>query len=271
MTRFTLTVIGDEILHGSRQDRHFAYFKQLLSDNGLLLAEVCYLPDEEDALAEHLRRSFARGLPSFLTGGIGATPDDHTRQAAAKALGVPLVLHPEAAALVNAVSQQRGDAPDSPAARQRLHLAEFPECAALIPNPYNGIAGFSIRRHYFLPRFPVMAHPMAEWVLQHDFSGYLNQTERQSRAVWLFGLPESHLAPLMRQIEAEWPGIRSFSLPSVGGGGIPAHIEFGIKAEGAACVRIGEAWQAALELLDGTGAGICEPGRIPDAQSEEAP
>ena len=101
---FNLIIIGDEILHGSRQDKHFAFFKSLLESYGLKLNQVQYLPDEPDLLVKQLRRSFSDGLPTFVTGGIGATPDDHTRQAAAAALDLPVVRHPEAAKFIEGVT-----------------------------------------------------------------------------------------------------------------------------------------------------------------------
>ena len=94
----------------------------------------------------------------FSFGGIGATPDDHTRQAAAAALGVPLERHPEAVAEIEA----RFGADAYP---HRVLMAEFPAGASIIPNPFNRIAAFSVRDHHFLPGFPQMAWPMLDWVL----------------------------------------------------------------------------------------------------------
>ena len=148
---FNLIIIGDEILHGSRQDKHFAFFKSLLESHGLKLNQVQYLPDEPDLLVKQLRRSFSDGLPTFVTGGIGSTPDDHTRQAAAAALDLPVVRHPEAAKFIEGVTQKRSEPLDSPEHAQRLKMADFPEGAELVPNPFNNIAGFSIREHYFFP------------------------------------------------------------------------------------------------------------------------
>src|SRR5690606_16010620 len=102
----------------------------------------------------------------FSTGGIGATPDDHTRQAAAAAAGVELALHPEAEAAI-AIRIAEGSVQGlSPADRaQRMRMGEFPAGAGIIPNPYNRIPGFHWREHWFVPGFPVMAWPMIEWVL----------------------------------------------------------------------------------------------------------
>ncbi|XXQ68689.1 competence/damage-inducible protein A [Neisseriaceae bacterium B1] len=249
MKPFQLIIIGDEILYGERQDKHFAFFKNLLREHGLQLASVLYLPDERAELVQHLRTSFAQNLPTFITGGIGGTPDDHTRQAAAQALNLPLVRHPEAAALINQVSATRGDAPDSAAAQQRLNMADFPQGAALIPNPYNNIAGFSYGEHYFLPGFPVMAHPMAQWVLQTYYANWFHQTERAQKSVWLLDLPESKITALMNEIEQQYTGIQTFSLPSVGDDNTPAHIEFGLKAQGQACEQLETAWQYVTEQL----------------------
>ncbi|MDO4879002.1 MAG: molybdopterin-binding protein [Neisseria sp.] len=261
MTAFNLIIIGDEILHGSRQDKHFAFFKSLLESRGLQLNQVLYLPDEPDLLAKQLRRSFADGVPTFVTGGIGSTPDDHTRQSAAAALGLPLARHPEAAKFIEGVTLGRGEDLGSPEHAQRLKMADFPQGANLVPNPFNNIAGFSINEHYFFPGFPVMAHPMAEWVLDTYYADRFHQTERGSRSVYVFGLPESRVAPIMEYVEKNYAGVRSYSLPSVGwqnadGTAVRPHIEFGIKAEGEACRELDKAWNEALRHLRDLGAGL---------------
>ena len=263
MNAFNLIIIGDEILHGSRQDKHFAFFKSLLESRGLKLNQVQYLPDEPDLLIKQLRRSFSDDLPTFVTGGIGSTPDDHTRQASAAALDLPVVRHPEAAKFIEAVTLKRGEPLDAPEHAQRLKMADFPEGAELVPNPFNNIAGFSIREHYFFPGFPVMAHPMAEWVLDTYYADRFNQTERGSRSVYVFDQPESRITPIMEHLERTYAGIRSYSLPTVGrtdsdGRYTPPHIEFGIKAEGEACRLLDAAWEDALQGLQAIGATLKE-------------
>lgn len=98
-----------------------------------------------------------------IIGGIGATPDDLTRQCAAEAAGVPMERHPEALALI---VEKFGEA----AYAKRVLMADFPAGAGIIPNPYNRIPGFSLNRHYFLPGFPEMAWPMMEWVLDTHYA-----------------------------------------------------------------------------------------------------
>ncbi|WP_373740703.1 competence/damage-inducible protein A [Neisseria sp.] len=258
---FNLIIVGDEILHGSRSDAHFAFFKNLLESRGLQLNQVQYLPDERGLLIKQLGRSFSDGLPTFVTGGIGATPDDHTRQAAAEALALPVALHPEAAAFIDELTVGRGEPLGMPEHRQRLRMAEFPAGAQIIPNPFNNVAGFFIREHYFLPGFPVMAHPMAEWVLETHYADSFHQAERAQRAVWIYAMPESRITPLMERIEAGYAGVQAFSLPSVGstlsdGTVVPPHIEFGLKAQGEACSRIDAAWQDVLAQLRELGADV---------------
>ena len=95
-----LIIVGDEILSGRRQDKHLAKVIEILAARGLALAWARYLGDDRAAIADALRQAFASGDLVFSCGGIGATPDDHTRQSAAAALGRPLQLHPEARTLI---------------------------------------------------------------------------------------------------------------------------------------------------------------------------
>jgi molybdopterin-biosynthesis enzyme MoeA-like protein len=154
---FGAIIIGDEILSGKRQDKHFCRLVEVLKARGLSLAWALYLGDDRVRLADTLKRSFEGGDIVFSFGGIGATPDDHTRQAAALALGTNLVLHPEAESEIRARFGVGVTA-------QRLSLGEFPRGSDIIPNPFNRMPGFSIREHYFVPGFPQMAWPMVEWV-----------------------------------------------------------------------------------------------------------
>jgi molybdopterin-biosynthesis enzyme MoeA-like protein len=232
---FGLVIIGDEILSGKRADKHFSKVIELFSARGLQLAWARYLGDERARIVNALRDSFASGDAVLCCGGIGATPDDHTRQAAAQALGVDLQLHPQAADLIaercaEMAREGRGSADMStPENRQRLKMGEFPVGSEIIPNPFNRIPGFSIRNHFFFPGFPVMAWPMIEWVLDQRFAHLHHREARGERSLLLFEVPESAATPLMESVEVEFPGVRVFSLPSVGEGGVRRHIELGVK------------------------------------------
>jgi molybdopterin-biosynthesis enzyme MoeA-like protein len=232
---FGLIIIGDEILSGKRQDKHFAKVVELLGARGLQLSWARYLGDDRQRLVATLRETFAGDDVVFSCGGIGATPDDHTRQAVAEALGLPLALHPEAARLIaerTAEMAREGKAPadmSTPENRQRLKMGEFPAGAGIVPNPFNKIPGFSLARHWFVPGFPVMAWPMIEWVLDTHYRDRFHLEARGDRSMMVYELAESTLTPLMETVEREHPGIRVYSLPSVGEGGVRRHIELGVK------------------------------------------
>jgi molybdopterin-biosynthesis enzyme MoeA-like protein len=229
-----LYIIGDEILSGKRQDKHFAKVRELLRARRMRLAWVQYLGDDPQLLTAAFRASFDRGDVALSCGGIGATPDDHTRQSVARALGLPLELHPQAKALIEqrVAEMQLGD-PDSPANRQRLQMGMFPQGSSIIPNPYNKIPGFSIRQHYFVPGFPVMAWPMLEWVLDGPLAALHGQGHQVERAVIVRHAMESDLTPLMEDIERRFPAVKVFSLPSVDHPVWGRHIELGVKGAAA--------------------------------------
>nr|WP_154379811.1 molybdopterin-binding protein [Pseudoduganella rivuli] len=232
-----MIIIGDEILSGKRADQHFPKVVQMLAARGLQLGWAEFLGDDRAHITATLKRTMASGDIVFCCGGIGATPDDHTRQAAADALGVPLVLHEEGKRLIQQrivqLASEAGHAADldSPENQHRLHMAEFAAGAALIPNPYNSIAGFALGTHYFVPGFPVMAWPMLEWVLDTHYADLFNREPRAEHALFVYEQAESALTPLMEALEAQFPLIKVFSLPSVGDAHTRRHIELGVKGE----------------------------------------
>jgi len=234
---FGLIIVGDEILSGKRSDKHLPKVIELLAERGLQLAWAEIVGDDPERITALLARSFAGPDIVFSCGGIGATPDDHTRQCAARALGVPLALHPEGRLLVEErireTAREAGQDADlqSPDNLQRLKMAEFPAGSALIPNPYNRIPGFTVAQHHFVPGFPVMAWPMIAWVLDTHYEHLFHRERRAERALLVFGQAESTLTPLMERLEARYPGIKVFSLPSVGDAQTRRHIELGVKGD----------------------------------------
>ena len=236
--QFGLVIVGDEILSGKRADKHMPKLIELLSARGLQLAWADYVGDSPERITATLRRAFDSGMPVFSCGGIGATPDDHTRQCAARALGVELELHPEAAALIRErmqdVAREQGVPyePDRADNVHRLDMGVFPRGARIIPNPYNKIAGFSVGDVHFVPGFPVMAWPMMEWVLDTHYQGRFRRQAYVEKSVIVLGSMEATLTPLMERIEHEHPEVKVFSLPSVDHPEHGRHIELGVKGEG---------------------------------------
>lgn len=205
---FASLIIGDEILSGKRQDKHFVKVIEILKARGLDLAWSEYLGDDPERITAVLKRTFASDDVVFSFGGIGATPDDHTRQCAAKALGLPIVAHPEA---TKEIVDRFGDA----AYPHRVKMAEFPEGAALVPNPFNRIAGFNVGKHYFLPGFPEMAWPMLEWVLDTHYSHLFNAAPPVEEAIITEGAGEGDLIDMMNEVVAAYPDLKLSSLPRI--------------------------------------------------------
>ena len=219
---FGAFIIGDEILVGKRQDKHLTFLIGALARRGLRLAWAQYLGDEPARLAAALKLSFSSKDVVFSFGGIGATPDDHTRQCAAAALGVPLRLHPDAEREIRG----RFGGETTP---ERLAMGEFPAGSVVIPNPVNRIPGFSLGEHHFVPGFPQMAWPMVEWLLDTRYRERFDSQKWGEASILVFEAGESQLIPVMKAVEAAFPSIKVFSLPSMGQDGSRIHVELGVR------------------------------------------
>ncbi|WP_372871750.1 competence/damage-inducible protein A [Paenalcaligenes niemegkensis] len=237
-----LIIIGDEILSGRRQDKHFSSLVEMLSQRGMRLSAAEIISDDPVDITATLKRSFATSDIVFCCGGIGATPDDQTRQSAAIALDLPLVLHPDAAALIaercadNERAGQGSADMSLPENQQRLQMGMFPDGAEIVPNPFNKIPGFYIKNHTFTPGFPVMAWPMMQWTLDERYKQWHHREPTVEHSFLVFAMPESRITPALEELELKWPGVKAFSLPSVGEAGDRPHIELGVKGDAQATV-----------------------------------
>jgi molybdopterin-biosynthesis enzyme MoeA-like protein len=211
-------IIGDEILSGKREDKHLTQAIHILKLRGLQLGWAAYLGDDPSRMVASFKRSFATDDVVFSFGGIGATPDDYTRQAVADALAVPIERHAGAVAEIEA---QFGEG----AYPKRVIMADFPQGAVLIPNPVNRVSGFSIKQHYFVPGFPAMAHPMMEWVLDTHYAHLFHQAEYLEQSIIVIGCIESRLIDLMNAVIEQFD-VKVFSLPKLKPN---PHVELGAK------------------------------------------
>ena len=258
---FGLIIIGDEIMSGKRADKHLPAVIERLHTRGLQLAYADYVGDAPQRITATLKRAFASADVVFSCGGIGATPDDHTRQCAAQALGVDLVLHPQARTLIlermQDTAREQGTAyePERSDNLHRLNMGVFPAGSEIIPNPYNKIPGFSCSAVpgqgsggtvHFVPGFPVMAWPMIDWVLDTHYANFFQRNLWTEKSVIVFGAMEATLTPLMEDIERGFNGVKVFSLPSVDHPEYGRHIELGVKG---ADPRVDNAYAALLEGL----------------------
>ena len=219
---FGALIIGDEILSGRREDKHLPQLIRFLAARGLRLSWARYVGDDRSLLAEVLKQTRATGDVVFSFGGIGATPDDHTRQSAAQAFETELMLHPDAEREIR--TRFGGET-----TAMRLAMGIFPAGSRIIPNPYNRIPGFEMHQHYFVPGFPEMAWPMVEWVLDTHFADQHFQLDFIEQAVTVWDAFEGQLMVLMENLTRDFPGATLFSLPALENATQRCSIELGLK------------------------------------------
>lgn len=220
---FGIIIIGDEVLTGRRRDAHFNQSIQILAQRGWQLAWSKIIGDEPSLITNTLRQSMASDDVVFCFGGIGATPDDHTRYAAAQAAGKKLLRHPEAVAEI--------EARFGPAAYpKRVLMADLPETSTIIPNPYNRIPGFSLGAHHFLPGFPIMAWPMMEYILDTRYMHLRPAESPIEKLLVVLNASEGDLLEVMIEFVEKFPQIKFSCLPEIGD---QRKLEFGIRGNSA--------------------------------------
>jgi molybdopterin-biosynthesis enzyme MoeA-like protein len=233
-------IIGDEILSGKRQDKHFNQLQIMLAKRGLELSWTLIVGDDPQQLERALRYSMSSEDLVFSFGGIGATPDDRTRQTVAKIADVPLLPHPEATAEIEARFGED-------AYPNRILMGYLPEGSKIIPNTINRIPGFSYANHHFTPGFPEMAWPMVEWVLDNLYAHLKNQRPATEQTIFVLRGRESDLLPVMNQIVNDYPQLKLSSLPHLGD---PPHIEFSLRGD---LDQVEQAMQLIKQAVDQAG------------------
>ncbi|MBB5985171.1 competence/damage-inducible protein A [Sphingobium lignivorans] len=198
-----LVVIGDEILSGRTQDRNVAQIATWLNVQGIRLREVRIVGDDEGAICEAVNTLRARNDYLFTTGGIGPTHDDITVDAIAAALGVPVVIHPEARAILEAYYASRGGL-----SAARLRMARVPEGAELIPNSYSGAPGIRVGNLFIMAGVPHITAGMLDRLTGQLEGGapLLSHTV----GCWV---PESEIADLLGAVEKAHEGCQIGSYP----------------------------------------------------------
>lgn len=244
-----IIVIGSELLSGKRRDGHMDFVIKTLTPRGMELDWASYLGDDPKRLCAELSRALNGDDIVFSFGGIGATPDDHTRQCAADAAGVELRKHSEAAKIIE---QRFGEE----AYPRRIHMAHLPVGCTLIPNPVNKIAGFSMGDVHFVPGFPQMAWPMFEWVLDTHYPQLRGASEITELLLTLPGVSEGQLMEIMQHFVAQFSDVRLSCLPHMNGD--YRETELGVRAQPEAA-RSAQHWLR--EALREAGFTFIEGGR----------
>ncbi len=216
---FGVVIVGDEILSGKRNDRHLPHVIDTLAARGIEVAWSRIVSDKRSRLVHELRQTQQDSVPVLCFGGIGATPDDQTRQAAGEAFGWALARHP---GVLDIIERRFG----SEAWPIRVRMADLPDGCLLIPHPSGGIPGFTLYNHHFFPGFPELAWPMLDWVLDTYYPSCASP--RQEKSVRVIAVAESELVGLMEALSRRHPGARLFSLPHMG---MINSVEIGFRGE----------------------------------------
>ena len=187
-----LIVIGDEILSGRTHDQNIAQVAKWLGVQGIRLSEVRVVADDTGAIVEAVNTLRARNDYLFTTGGIGPTHDDITVDAIAEAMGVGVIVHPEARTILTDYYESRGGITEA-----RLRMARVPEGACLIPNRYTGAPGIRIDNIFLMAGVPQITAGMLDalsgtleggqpllsetvgcWVAESEVADLLHDTEK---------------------------------------------------------------------------------------------
>lgn len=203
-----LVVIGDEILSGRTHDKNIAQIATWLQVQGIRLREVRVVADQTDAIVEAVNALRVRNDYLFTTGGIGPTHDDITVDSIAKALGVPVIVHPEARAILESYYATRGGLTDA-----RLLMARTPEGAGLIPNRYTGAPGIHVENIFIMAGVPSITAGMLEALTGTLEGGAPLLTE--TIGCWV---GESEVATLLRETEKTFETCQIGSYPFWGEG-----------------------------------------------------
>jgi len=208
-----LIVIGDEILSGRTQDKNIAQVASWLNVQGIRLAEVRVVADDMGHIAEAVNILRARNDYLFTTGGIGPTHDDISVDAVAAALGVDVIIHPEARAILETYYESRGGLNEG-----RLRMARVPDGAELIPNRMSGAPGIHIDNIYMMAGVPHITAGMLD-----ALTGTLEGGAPLLSATLGAWAPESEIASILRDTEKAHDGCVIGSYPFFRSGTVGAN------------------------------------------------
>jgi molybdenum cofactor synthesis domain-containing protein len=224
-----IVVVGNEVLAGDVEDHNGTWLCRELHALGVTVGICLTLPDEEPLLAEYLRWVAGRYAPVIVTGGIGTTLDDVTRQAVARAAGVPIAPRREVIEHLERILGREL----TPVQRR---LAELPEGCRLIPNRIGRAPGFAIGPYIVFPGVPEMLHDM--FPLE---AGALRRAPFLKRVLFTTRR-ESEIATLLEELAARAPGVAIGSYPKREGDRF--WVELVLKAKDARALEEAAAWLA---------------------------
>ncbi|WP_457563555.1 competence/damage-inducible protein A [Caminibacter pacificus] len=186
-------IIGTEILQNRRKDKHFDFLKDLLLQRGYELFASFIIKDDPKLLEDTFKLiKNTENAYLFCYGGIGATPDDFTREVAAKVFSDSQMEYNEE--FKNLIDKKFPDEDNT----KKYFLAYWPKNSKPIwNNPINGYPGFMVdERYFFMPGFPQMSHPMTEWIVDK----YFPKKQQKQRFTLIAYAKESEMLDIMKKI-----------------------------------------------------------------------
>ena len=227
MARAAIVTIGNEIVSGDTENTNGSWLARRLASLGVEVELIAAIPDEIDGIAAFVREHAAAQDAVVVTGGLGGTPDDLTREAIAAAFGVAQVEQPEVAAALRARFTR---APEY-AARWAL----LPEGSRPLENPLGGAPGFSIANVYVLPGLPAEMEAMFETIAGELRAGAPIESWRRR-----YRTSESTIVDVLQATGDRHPGVLVGSYPSFDGG--VSEVEVVLKSADAGALAAAVAW-----------------------------
>jgi molybdenum cofactor synthesis domain-containing protein len=226
----SILTVGNELVSGDVPNTNAAWLARRLAPLGVEVRLVAALPDEIDPVAAFVRAEAPRVDFLLVTGGLGGTPDDLTREAIAAALGVPQEEVPEVAAELRARFTRNPE--------YAMRWAQLPRGSRPLGNPLGGAPGFTIENVYVLPGLPSEMEAMFESIEEEFRRGSPIQAWR--RVYWTY---ESVIAETLAETVERWPGVLVGSYPSFSSEG--STVEVVLKSSDADTLAAASAWLAA--------------------------
>jgi len=236
----SILTIGNELVSGDVPNTNGSWLAKRLAPLGVSVRMLAALPDEIEQIAEFVRDEAARVDFLLVTGGLGGTPDDLTREAIAHAFGVEQVEQPDIAADLRARFTRDPD--------YVARWAQLPAGSRPLPNPLGGAPGFAIENVYVMPGLPSEMEAMFDAISEEFRRGSPIGAWRR-----VYRTRESEITPAMIEAGERWPGVLIGSYPSFGPDG--PHVEVVVKSSGPGELRAASEWlEAELRRLAGSAA-----------------
>jgi molybdenum cofactor synthesis domain-containing protein len=223
----SILTIGNELVSGDVPNTNGSWLAKRLAPLGLSVRMLAALPDEIEQIAEFVRDEAARVDFLLVTGGLGGTPDDLTREAIAHAFGVEQVEQPDVAADLRARFTRDPD--------YAARWAQLPAGSRPLRNPLGGAPGFAIENVYVLPGLPSEMEAMFDAISEEFRRGSPIGAWRR-----VYRTRESEIAPAMIEAGERWPGVLIGSYPTFRPDG--PQVEVVVKSSDPDELREASAW-----------------------------